>query len=101
MFRHQRLRTVVVTLFGAAVLGLGTPVLTPIAAAAPPTTHGDSPFDGLGADDAPGKPGTQEQAMAEKAEKFGGGLASEIIDLISGVAKCGLNIATDAVDCGL
>ncbi|MET7769718.1 hypothetical protein [Nocardia sp. NPDC005366] len=100
MFRHQRLRTVVVALAGAAVLGLGSTALTPVATAAPQVTQGDSPFAGLGGG-APSKPRTLEEDRAKKAEKFGGGLASEVIDLISGVVKCGLNIATDAVQCSL
>ncbi|WP_406232516.1 hypothetical protein [Nocardia sp. NBC_01009] len=101
------LRTMIVSLFGALVLAFGSGALqAPAAAAAPDrpsvTQIADFPFDGLGADDAPSKEGTPtKDDKADKAEKLGGGVTTKIIDLITGIIKCGLNIATPSVKCQL
>ncbi|MFQ6391863.1 hypothetical protein ACLMAJ_00270 [Nocardia sp. KC 131] len=100
------LRTMIVSLFGALVLALGSVALqAPTAAAAPDrpsvTQIGDFPFDGQGTDDAPSKEGTpKKDERADKAEKLGGGLTTKVIDLITGTIKCGLNIAVPSVKCG-
>ncbi|MFD0363759.1 hypothetical protein ACFQZZ_20110 [Nocardia sp. GCM10030253] len=100
-------RTMIVSLFGALVLALGSVALhAPTAAGAPDrpsvTQIGDFPFDGQGIDDAPSKEGTpKKDERAEKAEKLGGGVTSKVIDLITGVIKCGLNIVTPSVKCQL
>jgi hypothetical protein len=100
------LRTMIVSLFGALVLALGSgAVQAPMAAAAPDrpsvTQAGDFPFDGMGTD-APNKQTTPtKDEKADKAEKLGGSLTGKIIDLIASVIKCGLNIATPSVKCQL
>ncbi|WP_328405322.1 hypothetical protein [Nocardia sp. NBC_00403] len=101
------LRTMIVSLFGALVLAFGSVALQAPAAAAAPnspsvTQIADFPFDGLGADDAPSKGSTQtKDEKADKAEKLGGGVTTKIIDLITGIIKCGLNIVTASVKCQL
>ncbi|MEV0295102.1 hypothetical protein [Nocardia sp. NPDC050710] len=110
MSPHQRLCTAIVALAGASVLALGPTVVTAPAATAAPggpaVTHVDSPFDGKGADDAPKKekPNTDEpkkDERLERAEEVGGEVVSKAIDMSSGVVKCILHIATDAVQCKL
>jgi hypothetical protein len=107
MSAHQRLRTMIVALFGVATLTLGpVALLAPTAAATPGgpavTQVGDSPFDGMGADDAPKKEGTpKKDEKADKAEKLGGGIAGKVIDMAGNIAKCALNIATPSVKCQL
>jgi hypothetical protein len=100
-----RLRTVIVALFGVLVLTTAPLALRAPDAAATPggpaaTQVGDFPFDGMGTDDAPTKEGTpKKDDKADKAEKLGGGVTTKVIDLITGVIKCGLNIATPSVKC--
>ncbi|MFX0575547.1 hypothetical protein [Nocardia nepalensis] len=118
MSARQRLRTVIVALFGVLLLALGpVALLAPTATAAPGgpavTEVKDFPFDGQGVDDAPKRNGNpKKDEKAEKAEKLGGGVAGKVIDLSSGaagkvidlagsIAKCVLNIATDSVKCQL
>ncbi|WP_040781815.1 hypothetical protein [Nocardia pneumoniae] len=120
MFAHQRLRTMIVVLFGTLVVALGSvSVLAPQAAAAPgapavtqvsgyPFDFGgqddDSPFDFDGKDDDDALTGQgmfKKDEKAEKTEKLGGTLTTKIIDLLAGVIKCGLNIATPSVKCSL
>ncbi|WP_454195586.1 hypothetical protein [Nocardia sp. Marseille-Q1738] len=134
MFVHQRLRTMIIVLFGTLVVALGSvSVLAPEAAAAPNTPAvtqvSDSPFDfdgqgndddsvfdfdgqgddddsvfdfdGQGDDDLTGQGLFKKDEKAEKTEKLGGTLTTKIIDLLAGVIKCGLNIATPSVKCSL
>ncbi len=121
MFAQQRLRTMIVVLFGTLVVALGSvSVLAPQAAAAPSapaiTQVSDYPFDfgGQGNDnrypfdfdgngnDSPAGQGMFEQDQkSEKTEKLGGTLTTKLIDLVAGVIKCGLNIATPSVKCSL
>ncbi|WP_227996295.1 hypothetical protein [Nocardia australiensis] len=104
------LRTMIISLLGALVLALSSAALqAPTAAAAPDhpsvTQVGDFPFDGLGTGDTPKIPYKQgtpkKDEKADKAEKLGGSLAGKVIDLLSDVVKCGLNIATPSVKCQL
>ncbi|MFR9751198.1 hypothetical protein ACL02S_09190 [Nocardia sp. 004] len=103
MFAYQRLRTMTVVLLGA-LLTLGSVTLfAPTVTAAPrtPQTDGFS-FDDRHSQDTPADPDDQEHdRRAEKTEELGGRLATEIIDLVTGVIKCGLNIATPSVHCTL
>lgn len=98
MSPRQRL----VTSFGALLLALGpVVVLAPAASAVPggpAATEVDFPF---GEQAAPKSPEGKQDKTAQKAEKFGGSLTEEMIDLITGVIKCGLNIATDTIKCPL
>lgn len=93
----SRLRPLLVALVATAALGTGagaaaaapqTPAATPVA---------DFPFDGQGADDAP----AGGEDPAERAERLGGNVAAELIDLLADVVKCGLNVATPSVECPL
>ncbi|WP_155980958.1 hypothetical protein [Nocardia sp. CNY236] len=125
---RQRLRTMTVVLFGILGLTLGSTTSSPAQVAAathtrlampatdvrdderdrsqtPPDSndfdidldelrsHLDelgSHLDELGRDE-----------RVEKTERLGGRLTTEIIDLVAGVIKCGLNIATPSVSCPL
>lgn len=107
MSTHQRLRTMIVALFGVLLLALApVALLAPTASANPNgprvTEVGDFPFDGQGTDDGPKRNGTpKKDEKADKAEKLGGGVAGRVIDLVGGIAKCALNIATPSVRCQL
>ena len=107
MSTRQRLRTMIVALFGVLLLALAPVALVAPTASATPggpgvTEVGDSPFDGLGIDDTPKRNGTpKKDEKAEKAEKLGGGVAGKVIDLLGNIAKCALNIATPSVKCQL
>lgn len=98
---HQRVRTVIVALLGTCAVAVGAFALqAPMATAAPIATQVDFPFDGLGADDGtPSTPKPDEQG--KKAEKLGGTVTTEVIDLVTGIVKCGLNMASPAVKCSL
>ncbi|QIS15197.1 hypothetical protein [Nocardia arthritidis] len=96
----MRARQLVVVLFGASLLTLGTVVLdTATTAAAPAVVQVDTnyPLDGK---DTPGNPPKKDE-KAEKAEKFGGKTTNSVIDLITGVIKCAFNIATNSIKCPL
>ncbi|WP_406265105.1 hypothetical protein OH799_17570 [Nocardia sp. NBC_00881] len=103
----QHLRTMIVALFGAFVLALGSVTFFASESTAAPNTPSimqvsDFPFDGLGSDDAPSGGGKlKKDDRSEKAEKLGGSVTSKIIDLFAGVIKCGLNIMTPSVKCSL
>ncbi|MGK8489821.1 hypothetical protein [Nocardia asiatica] len=99
MSTNQRLRTVIVALSGALFLALGSvTLLAPEAAAAPhtpPVTHvSDSVFDFDGQ-------GSKSDDKADKAEKLSGNVTTKLIDLVAGIIKCGLNIASPSVRCSL
>ncbi|WP_063022126.1 hypothetical protein [Nocardia niwae] len=96
---HQRVRTVIVALSGALVLALGSVILQPPEAAAapdhPPVVHvSDSVFDFDGQ-------GSKSDDKAGKAEKLSGNVTTKLIDLVAGIIKCGLNIASPSVKCSL
>jgi hypothetical protein len=107
MSAHQCLRTMIVALFGVLVLAIGpVALLAPTAAANPGgplvTQVGDFPFDGQGIDDAPNKQvKLKNDDKGEKVEKLYGNVTTKVIDLIFGVIKCGLNIASPSVKCQL
>ncbi|MEU7628484.1 hypothetical protein AB0C34_00670 [Nocardia sp. NPDC049220] len=107
MSAQQRLRTMIVALFGAVVLALGSmTLLGPQAAAAPNTPSltqvSDYPFAGEGTHGAQsGGSSSKKDDSSEKAEKLGGNVTTKVIDLITGIIKCGLNIATPSVKCKL
>ncbi|TCJ99614.1 hypothetical protein [Nocardia alba] len=92
----------------ALMITVGALAFAPTAAAVPqvvPPSHaepGDYPLNGQGTTpkNSP-KTAPETDERAEKAEKLGGGVATEVIDLITGIIKCGLNIATDSVPCKL
>ncbi|MFF0543060.1 hypothetical protein ACWEVD_24690 [Nocardia thailandica] len=88
---HRVRRAVVAAFAAAALVTGGVAAQAPFAAAAP-----EYPFDGPGAG---GGKSTPQDRQAEKAEKLGGGVAEDVIDLVTGIVKCGINIATDSVGC--
>ncbi|MFD4456467.1 hypothetical protein [Nocardia sp. NPDC058480] len=100
-------RSTIAALSGALLITFGAAALAPATAApqvVPPSQAepGDYPLNGQGATprSSPGTtPGTDQSS--DKAEKLGGGVATEVIDLVTGIIKCGLNIATDSVPCSL
>ncbi|MGW6425635.1 hypothetical protein ACWF82_23440 [Nocardia sp. NPDC055053] len=103
-------RSTIATLSGALVLTFGALAVAAPATAIPsvaptaPTDQSDYPLNGQGTKKnspqaAPGKDETNEKA--EKMEKLGGGVATVLIDLTSGIIKCSLNIVTDSVKCKL
>ncbi|MEU6190404.1 hypothetical protein [Nocardia sp. NPDC047038] len=99
MSTQQRVRTVIVALFGALVLALGSAtLLAPEAAAAPDspqiTQVSDSVFDF-------GGQGSKSDDKSGKAEKLSGNVTTKLIDLVAGIIKCGLNIASPSVKCSL
>ncbi|MET9290260.1 hypothetical protein [Nocardia beijingensis] len=99
MSTQQRLRTVIVALFGTLVVALGSvTLLAPEAAAAPDspqvTQVSDSVFDFDGQ-------GSKTDDKAGKAEKLSGNVTTKLIDLVAGIIKCGLNIASPSVKCSL
>lgn len=56
-----------------------------------------------GRSDRSGNDELQQRAedLPGKAENFGGSVVNEIIDLYTGIIKCGLNLVTDTVPCPL
>jgi hypothetical protein len=95
MSTHQRVRAVIVALSGVLVLALGPVTLqAPEAAASPVTQVSDSVFDFDGQ-------GSKSDDKAGKAEKLSGNVTTKLIDLVAGIIKCGLNIASPSVKCSL
>ncbi|WP_063053269.1 hypothetical protein [Nocardia arthritidis] len=95
MSTHQRVRAVIVALSGVLVLALGpVTLLAPEAAASPGTQVSDSVFDFDGQ-------GSKSDDKAGKAEKLSGNVTTKLIDLVAGIIKCGLNIASPSVKCSL
>ncbi|MFI5720085.1 hypothetical protein [Nocardia sp. NPDC051750] len=102
MSPRKPLRTVFFAVSAAAALTvapalLTSPLATPAALAAP----GQYPLTGEGEDEGGTAERTPENGPAERAEKAGGGILSETIDLSADLLKCGLSIATEAVSCPL
>jgi hypothetical protein len=99
MSTHQRVRAVIVALSGVLVLALGpVTLLAPEAAASPGTSPStqvsDSVFDFDGQ-------GSKSDDKSGKAEKLSGNVTTKLIDLVAGIIKCGLNIASPSVKCSL
>ncbi|MFB7875850.1 hypothetical protein ACFC06_11405 [Nocardia sp. NPDC056064] len=100
-------RSTIATLSGALVLTFGAVAFAAPATAIPPvapsapTEPGDYPLNGQGTPKNSPQASPEQSEEADKAEKLGGGVATELIDLATGIIKCGLNIATDSVPCTL
>ncbi|MGW4634204.1 hypothetical protein [Nocardia sp. NPDC004415] len=100
-------RSTIATLSGALVLTFGAVAFAAPATAIPPvapsspTEPGDYPLNGQGTPKNSPQASPERSEEADKAEKLGGGVATELIDLATGIIKCGLNIATDSVPCTL
>ncbi|MFE7746442.1 hypothetical protein [Nocardia sp. NPDC057455] len=95
MSTHQRVRTVIVALSGVLVLALApVTLLAQEAAASPVTQVSDSVFDFDGQ-------GSKSDDKSGKAEKLSGNVTTKLIDLVAGIIKCGLNIASPSVKCSL
>ncbi|MFI5777757.1 hypothetical protein [Nocardia sp. NPDC051570] len=88
MSDRHRFRTMIVAVSGGALLVLGS------GAAAADSNY---PMGGGGPDRAAQEPGKQ----AERAEKFGGGLSTKLVDLGGSVLKCGLSVAVSTVKCDM
>lgn len=105
--REMSARSTIATLSGALVLTFGAVAFAAPATAIPPvapsapTDPGDYPLNGQGTPKNSPQAAPEQDEKAEKAEKLGGGVATELIDLATGIIKCGLNIATDSVPCKL
>ncbi|WP_194979664.1 hypothetical protein [Nocardia cyriacigeorgica] len=100
MSPRQRLRTTIVALSGALILAAGPAVLSaPAAVAAPQGGQPSYPFDG--GEDGGTAHEPKKDERAQRAEEFGGGLASEVIDLAANILKCGLNVVTPTVGCSI
>ncbi|MFE6924608.1 hypothetical protein ACFVAV_26530 [Nocardia sp. NPDC057663] len=98
-------RSTIATLSGALVLTFGALAAAPPATAIPPvapsapTDSSDFPLNGQGTKKNSPKAAPEKSEKAEKMEKLGGGVATVLIDLTSGIIKCSLNIVTDSVKC--
>ncbi|MBF6471343.1 MULTISPECIES: hypothetical protein [Nocardia] len=98
----QRLRTVIVALSGALVLALGSvTLLAPEVAAAPNTSPVTQVSDSVFDFDGDGQGSKSGDDKAGKAEKLSGNVTTKLIDLVAGIIKCGLNIASPSVKCSL
>ncbi|WP_040797927.1 hypothetical protein [Nocardia higoensis] len=107
--RTRRSRAALATPVLAVTLALAPAltVLAPAAGAEPgraetfpaPTGPSQMPFDGQGSDDS--RDGRTGDELSRKAEDLGGSVVNEVIDLATGVIKCGINLATDSVPCPL
>ncbi|WP_063062450.1 hypothetical protein [Nocardia sienata] len=110
MSPRKSVRTVFFAVSAAVALSAGPAVLSaPVALAAP----GEFPFDGQGASENESDSRTPEsrtpedelgkraEEAGERAEEAGGGVVTEVIDLSGDILKCGLHIATPAIECPL
>ncbi|WP_459547707.1 hypothetical protein [Nocardia sp. X0981] len=111
MSPREPLRTVFFAVSAAVALTAGPALLTaPAVHAAPPAEY---PLSGEEDDEGDGGDGggrsqdsehTLENGLAEhgeRAERAGGGIVTEVIDLSADILKCGLSIATEEIDCPL
>ncbi|MFF0491792.1 hypothetical protein ACWDSJ_30885 [Nocardia sp. NPDC003482] len=88
MSDRHRVRTMIVAVSGGVILLLGCATAT----ADSNYPLGSGP--GRAAQDGPNK-------QAEKAEKYGGGATSKLVDLGASIVRCGLNVAVPSVRCDL
>ncbi|MFQ6231150.1 hypothetical protein [Nocardia sp. NPDC002869] len=105
MSPRKSVRTVFFAVSAAVALSVGPAVLSaPVALAAP----GEFPFADQG--DSENEPesrtpendlGKRTEEAGERAEEAGGGVVTEVIDLSGDILKCGLHIATPAIECPL
>lgn len=104
MSPRKPLRTVFFAVSAAVALTTGPALLTaPAVRAAPPAEYPLSE-DGEEEEEETERANTPENGLAEhaeRAERAGGGIATEIIDLSADMLKCGLSIATETVSCPL
>lgn len=98
MSPRKPLRTVFVAVSAAAALTVAPALLTSLAAPAAYAAPSEYP---LGGEEGSTKDRGPENGLAERAEKAGGGILSETIDLSADLLKCGLSIATPAINCPL
>ncbi|AHH21046.1 hypothetical protein NONO_c62760 [Nocardia nova SH22a] len=98
MIHRPRVRSLIVAVSGAALLALGSGLLTAAPVNAAPAPAAPDPEYPLGGNaEHPGKP--EKDPQAEKAEKLGGGTASDLIDMGADLLKCGLNVVIPSVRC--
>lgn len=105
MSPRKSVRTVFFAVSAAVALSVGPAVLSaPVAMAAP----GEFPLADQG--DSENEPesrtpendlGKRTEEAGERAEEAGGGVVTEVIDLSGDILKCGLHIATPAIECPL
>ncbi|MFI9533205.1 hypothetical protein ACIG56_08185 [Nocardia fusca] len=114
MSPRKSVRTVFFAVSAAVALSVGPAVLSAPAALAAP---GEFPFDGQGSENEPESRaqdghtpeghtpendlGKRVEEAGERAEEAGGGVVTEVIDLSGDILKCGLHIATPAIECPL
>ncbi|WP_280489137.1 hypothetical protein [Nocardia carnea] len=99
MSPRKPLRTVFVAVSAAAALTVAPALLT--SSLAVPAAYAAPSEYPLGGEKGSTDEGESENGPAERAEKAGGGILSETIDLSADLLKCGLSIATPAVSCPL
>lgn len=109
MTHRPRMRRVIATAAGAALLAVGPGLLVAAPAnaapsAATPVLDPNYPLGGDGEDgtsENSEEPGTtQEQdPRAQRAEEFGGRTVTDLIDMGSDLLKCGLNVVAPTVKC--
>ena len=94
MAHRHPVRTVIVVLSSGVLLTLGTAIATagPENPNFPLGYHATTP-------QGPEEKSEEKPEPQKKAEKLGGGLATRIIELGAGLAKCGLNIVAPTVKC--
>ncbi|NKY88822.1 hypothetical protein [Nocardia veterana] len=100
MTHRPRLRTLIATGVGTALLALspGLLVAAPANAAPAVVMPVHNPNYPLGGDtEHPGAP--QRDQRAEKAEKLGGNTVTKLIEMGANILKCGLNIVAPTVKC--
>lgn len=109
MSPRKSVRTVFFAVSAAVALSVGPAVLSAPAALAAP---GEFPFDGQGSENESESRnqeghlpendlGKRVEEAGERAEEAGGGVVTEVIDLSGDILKCGLHIATPAIECPL
>ncbi|MGW4069660.1 hypothetical protein [Nocardia grenadensis] len=115
MSPRKFVRTVFLAVSAAVALSLGPAVLSAPAALAAP---GEFPFDGQGGSKSESENRTPEnrdqenralendlgkrvEEAGERAEEAGGGMVTQAIDMSADMLKCGLHIATPAIECPL
>ncbi|WP_416563308.1 hypothetical protein [Nocardia testacea] len=105
MSPRKSVRTMFFAVSAAVALSVGPAVLSAPAALAAP---GEFPLDGQGGAENESESRTPENDLGkraeeagERAEEAGGGVVTEVIDLSGDILKCGLHIATPAIECPL
>ncbi|HLS79476.1 MAG TPA: hypothetical protein VK083_22070 [Nocardia sp.] len=111
--RARRSRGPAVPVLAASLVLAPALVFAPAAWAGPdegqfPAPSGPSqmPFGEQGAENRDGGAGAGDgtglgDELPRKAENLGGSVLEEVIDLSTGILKCGINLVTDSVSCPL